>query len=376
MLGRKPVALVLAPSRQAISGVTTHLNLLLGSRLAQEFALIHFQVGSEGRSESATRRLWRLLWSPLALALRIVLADAALVHINTSLNTRAWWRDLGYLLAAKLCGAHVVYQIHGGELPRRFAALEHMPAAVLRALLKLPDALVVLASCEFAAYREFVPKQRVVTVPNGIDVRSYRYRMRPVRKASAPLQLVYVGRLAPQKGLHETLEGLAMARAEGIAASLVVAGSGPEEDALKALAAKLDLGDAVRFAGPVYDGEKRALFESSDLLLLASHGEGLPYALLEGMAAGVPVIATPVGAIPDVVHHGVHGMLVPVGNPLAICNAIVRLAHNRALLSVMGIVSQRRVLKSYSVERLADDFAQLYRTLCPAAKAEQAGAQH
>ena len=115
---RRPAVLLLGPSRDAISGVTTHVNALLDSRLAGEFALEHFQVGSEGRSESAPGRLLRFVASPVALAAAVLRRGAAVVHLNTSLNAKAWWRDLVYLLVAKACGARVVLQVHGGALDR------------------------------------------------------------------------------------------------------------------------------------------------------------------------------------------------------------------------------------------------------------------
>ena len=101
---RRPAVLVLGPSRDAISGVTTHVNSLLDSRLAGEFALEHFQVGSEGRAEGAAARWLRLAASPFALAAAVLRRGAAVVHLNTSLNAKAWWRDLVYLLVAKACG--------------------------------------------------------------------------------------------------------------------------------------------------------------------------------------------------------------------------------------------------------------------------------
>jgi glycosyltransferase involved in cell wall biosynthesis len=364
MIAGRPVAIVLSPSRDAISGVSTHLNLMLGSPLAHEFALIHFQVGSEGRRESFAGRLWRLFFAPLLLALRILATDADLVHINGSLNRRAWWRDLGFLLAAKLCRTRVVYQVHGGVLPQRFARLARVPSGLVRWSLSLPDAVVVLARCEYSAYRAFLPHQHVITVPNAIDLRSFGPTDRQARGRAEPLRLVYVGRLSPEKGLRETLEGLALARGRGAAATLVIAGSGPEEADLKALAARLGLADAVRFAGPVFNGSKIELLSASDVLVLPSHFEGLPYALLEGMAAGLPVITTQVGAIPDVVEHGVHGLFVPVQNPRAICRAIVRLAQNRGDIAAMGIAARRRVAQRHSIERLAGEFAGLYRSLC------------
>src|SRR5690606_17167889 len=103
-------ALVLAPSREAVSGVSTHLDMLLRSNLAKSFCLVHFQVGSEGRVEGPAGRCLRLLASPFLLAVAILRRNAVLVHLNTSLNPRAYWRDVAYLLVSRLCGVRVLYQ--------------------------------------------------------------------------------------------------------------------------------------------------------------------------------------------------------------------------------------------------------------------------
>src|SRR5205085_4643441 len=134
---KRPLVLVLGPSREAISGVSTHVNSLLGSKLGSEFALEHFQVGSEGREEGALRRLLRLALSPLALAAAILARDARIVHLNTSLNARAWWRDLVYVLVARLCGSRVVLQVHGGVL-ERFAS-GPLLASFVRLARRWPD---------------------------------------------------------------------------------------------------------------------------------------------------------------------------------------------------------------------------------------------
>ena len=116
---REPVML-LGPRRDALSGVSTHLSVLFSSRLAQEFALIHFEVGSEGRNEGSIARLLRLISSPFRLATAIVGQRAVVVHLNTALTPRAYWRDLAYMIVARFCGARVLYQIHGGPVPQAF----------------------------------------------------------------------------------------------------------------------------------------------------------------------------------------------------------------------------------------------------------------
>jgi glycosyltransferase involved in cell wall biosynthesis len=358
----RPVILVLGPHREAVSGVSTHLSLLFASRLAEEFSLTHFQVGSEGRSEGRIGRWLRLALSPLALAAAVLARGAALVHLNTSLNARAYWRDLAYLMVAKLCGARVLYQVHGGALPLQFARAGRLHAAFLRWTLQLPDAVVVLARTEFEAYRGFVPSQQVILLPNGIDCAPYAHLSRP--RPKEVLRLAYVGRLAREKGLYETLQGLRQARTQGAQARLVIAGSGPEEAGLRYFAAQLGLAGDVVFPGPVTQTDKLELLGETDVLVLASYSEGLPYALLEGMAAGAAVIATRVGGMPDVVLDGVHGLLVPPRDADALGRAFVRLAADRELLARMGAACRRRIVGGYSLERSSQELDGLYSELC------------
>ena len=360
---KRPVALLLGPSLDAISGVSTHLNSLLGSQLACTYRLVHFQVGSEGRCESAASRLARLAASPFLLAAAILRHDACIVHVNCSLNAKAYWRDLLYMVAAKLCGARVVFQKHGGDL-REFCG-NGLFAKFVRLALRLPDAVVVLSQEELKAYQDFVPGQTIAAVPNGIDAAPYLERPRPPADPAAALKLIYIGRLAPRKGLAESLEALALARAAGVAARLVIAGSGSEEAELRALARALGLGDEVMFAGPAAGDDKAKLLCDADVLLLPSYSEGLPYSLLEGMAAGVVPVVTPVGAIPDVVIEGVHGRFVPVGDARAIARAIAALAADRTALGRMSQACRRRVACAYSLERLALNLGGLYSSLSP-----------
>jgi glycosyltransferase involved in cell wall biosynthesis len=353
---------VLGPGRNAISGVTTHLNTLLDSKLQESFDLFHFRVGSEGRRQSSALRMLRIALSPAALALEILRRDAAVVHLNTSLNARAYWRDLAYLLVARACGARVLLQKHGGSM-EDFCGRSGAFAELVRATLKLADAVVVLSRAELNEYEELLPGGKVVLVPNGIDCAPYRKYNRLPADPAAPLRLVYIGRLAPRKGLTELLEGFALLRAEGVAARLAIVGSGPEEGRLKVRAKALGVGAGVSFPGPAYGEDKARLLSLSDVLLLPSYSEGLPYSLLEAMAAGVVPVVTRVGAIPDVMRAGTHGLFVPVRDAKAIAGAVAELASDRAWLARMSAACRSRAATMYSAERLAADFAGLYAAL-------------
>jgi glycosyltransferase involved in cell wall biosynthesis len=359
-LSTLPVVLLLGPNRSAVSGVSTHLDLLFSAGLGQQFKLKQFQVGSEGHRESRLERLFRLLASPIALAATLIAERAEMVHINTSLNRRAYWRDLVYMVVTRLSGARVIYQVHGGDLPRKFARHNRVLSALLRSSLSLADVIVVLAQSELEAYREFIPDADIRVIPNAIDCAPYAKLQREHRDAQAALRLIYIGRLSRQKGLCEALNGLHLARSEGVSANLVIAGSGPDEATLRQLVERLELTSAVRFAGPVFGEAKRALLAESDVLLFPTYAEGLPYALLESMAAGVPAITTRVGAIPDVVVDGVHGIFVAPRTIPAIAQGIKKLAGDRTLLAKMSAACRTRIATRYSVQRFAGEFSRLY----------------
>lgn len=361
-VARRPVALLLGPRREALSGVSTHLSLLLASHLAAEFALLHFEVGSEGRNERALGRAFRLIVSPFRLAAAVVAHRATIVHLNTALTVRAYWRDLAYAVVAKLCGARLLYQVHGGPLPQAFCGTSRLFAAFLRWTLRLPDAIVTMSRAEREAFARFAGTRAVFAFPNAIDCASYAGLSRRGSAPREPLRLLYIGRLAGEKGLSELLEALPLARAWGVETVLVIAGAGPQENALRKLVAAQHLRH-VHFVGPVRGATKLSVFERADVFVLPSYAEGLPYALLESMAAGIPAIATRVGAIPDLVEDGVSGVLIEPRSARALAEAICRLAGDRGALERMGAAARNTILARYSIARLAGELRGLYEDL-------------
>lgn len=142
---------------------------------------------------------------------------------------------------------------------------------------------------------------------------------------------------------------------------LSIAGGGPDQGELIAAAAKAGLNHRVRFLGSVFGAEKLRLWLEADLFVFPTTMEGLPYSLLEAMAAGCVPIATPVGAIPDVMRDGEHGLLVPAKDAGALARAVAALDDDRAALAHMAEACRRRVREHYTLPRLAGDFGKLYR---------------
>jgi glycosyltransferase involved in cell wall biosynthesis len=284
------------------------------------------------------------------------------VHINTSFEPKSDWRDLAFLAIAKILRRKIVYQVHGVALPQEFFASSGVLTALLRRVLCCPDVVVLLSSREMAAYREFVPRARLELIANAVEIEDVDLNFE--RYASnRPLEVVYIGRLADSKGVFDIVEAIGILRSREIDVYLRLAGSGPAEHELRKSITDAGLDDRVELLGPIFGIAKRKLWRSANVLSFPSHGQGLPYALLESMAAGVVPVISPVGGTPDVMQYEIHGIFVPRRNPRAVADALERLHRDRAGLQRMVVAGRQRIVDQYSVGRLATEFQRQYTSL-------------
>lgn len=365
----RPTVLVCGPSPAAAGGGPAHVRNLWASPLAGEFRLELFETGSRGREspardEPALAALVRLAVMPFALGARVAALRPDVVHVNTSVDARGFWREVGSLLVLRAFGRRIVYQIHGGSLER--LAGGGWMRGVARAVFGWPDVLVVLASVERAQFEALGGVRRIEVVANAVDVPALRGPS-PREHSGHVRRLGYLGRLVDGKGLFETIAAVDALRRESGFASLEfrIAGSGDARERLAAEIARRGLGGAVTLVGALGPEAKAAFLRECDVFLLPSESEGMPYAVLESMAAGTPVVASRVGGIPDAVTDGTHGRLVPPRDAEAIAAALRDLAASPERLREMSRACAERAAGEFGLDRLARQFAAIYRELLP-----------
>ena len=361
----RPVILVCGPSPDAVGGGPTHMRNLWASPLAAEFELVRFETGSRGAESPATDEpalamLWRLLTSPFRLAATLLGRRPAVVHLNTSVDPKGFWREIPHLVVCRLLGARVVYQIHGGTVDA--LAPGGWMRSLARTVFGWPEALVLLSSVENAQFERLGGVRRTVVIPNAVDTAAFRGRDRV--HSGTVRKLAYLGRLNGDKGERESVEAVAILRSEDAFRDLELslAGSGPARAALEADIARFGLGDHVRLLGAIHGEEKVRFLRESDVLLLPTyHPEGLPYTILESLAAGTPVLTTRVGGIPDVIVDRENGIFVEPRRPEAIATALRDLAASPERLQAMSRACVAYAERELSLDRLAHQFSALYR---------------
>lgn len=147
-----------------------------------------------------------------------------------------------------------------------------------------------------------------------------------------PVRLLWAGQLRPVKGLVHLLRAARLLQGEGRDVRLTLVGGGEQEEELRALVAALGLERSVRFAGYVPPGSALcAYFDEADVFVLPSISEGVPKVLLEAMARALPVVASRVGGVPDVIRDGENGVLVPPADPAALAVAVARVLDDPGL---------------------------------------------
>ena len=178
-------------------------------------------------------------------------------------------------------------------------------------------------------------------------------------RGAGPLRLVTVGRLVPIKGQALLVEAVARLRERGIAVEATIVGGGPRRESLERLVEELGVADVVTLTGALGHDDVLERYAAADVFCLPSFGEGIPVVLMEAMAMQLPVVASRVMGIPELVDHGRSGLLVTPGRTDLLVDAIVTLAADEQLRAKMGRAGREKVLSDFNL----DDSARKLRTL-------------
>lgn len=208
------------------------------------------------------------------------------------------------------------------------------------------------------------PGRDVPVITMGVDTARFAGEG-PPRDADAPLRFLSVSRLNPVKGHSYFLEALRRLIDEGHSVEYRIAGSGEAEDAIRADIARLSLGDHVSLLGPLSQDAVRAALMEADAFVLTSfgHGEAAPVAVMEAMAAGLPVICSRIGGTADMIDDGVDGLLVPQQDVDAIEFAARRLCADEAFRAQIGAAARVRAQDTFDT---AATSGALWEAICTA----------
>lgn len=288
------------------------------------------------------------------------LRSADVVHVASASYWSFLLAPLPAIVAARRWGKPILLNYHSGE------AEDHLAnwGSLVHPWLKMVNKIVVPSVYLRDVFARHGYQAEVIH--NVIDTGLYRYRE---RRPLLP-EFLSVRNFEPHYGVEHTLVAFAMIQTVFPAASLTIAGQGPQEAELKHLAQALGLRN-VRFIGAVDPASMSDLYDRHSIFLNSSFVDNQPLSVLEAMASGMPVISTPVGDIPNMVEDGESGTLVPVADPAAMAKAATLLLdqHERAVLMAQRA---KESLMLYDWSKVGPAWSETYRRLASASSNREA----
>jgi glycosyltransferase involved in cell wall biosynthesis len=361
---RDPVVMLASPLPPPVGGISSWTVALLASPLAERFSLRVFdtapreEVAVSGGSRFRLDRASDSLRMLLGLARELRRRRPRVLHVNTSYRW-AMLRDGLFVWIARTLGVRTILHFRGGDFPEFAAACPRWARWLLDATLRRTDRLIALTrdTEEFLAGR--VPG-RVRYLPNFVDLEGFP---RVERTASGGLvEILYVGWIIEAKGIRELLQAM-----QGVPRARLTLVGPSDPDFLASLAPALAaLGERVRVLPQLPRAELLPLYREAEIFTLPTWREGFPNVVLEAMRAGLPIVATPIGAIPDAVRHGEEALLVPPRDRDALARALAALVDDPALRAAMGRRARARVEALFSREVVLEQLAQIWQELAAA----------
>ncbi len=347
--------LITAPSLEEnrnVSGISSVVRQIVGRGSCQ---YEHFIAGSEDGEPRSAGWILKQLSLPLQFFRRIKSDEIDLVHLNTALNPLSIVRDFALAKAAKAARKPLIIHVHGGKfLAREFE--NNFVKNLARQMLETADAVLVLSELEKQVFKNRRQNLRVKVLENAVALDEAQF---PARDRDQKT-IIFLGRMTESKGLHEIVEAVKTLRGQNYRFNFRAFGAGDLEKSFTAQMSEI-LGDKFYFGGIVAGADKWRELAKSDVFLLPSrHGEGLPMAMLEAMAAGCAVVVSEMASIGAVVSDGVNGFLVEPENAAQIVAKLKVILRGEINLDEIQKNARRTIAEKYDVENYLEKLEAIY----------------
>ncbi len=311
---------------------------------------------------------FRDLISKLSLSYKaVVTSDVDLIHFITIPAITDFAAE-SIILLGRLKKMPIIVNIHGivykkdfhdperNILRDKLALVSHIRAQIASKVVVNSHYMKRLTSSYYK-----IPKNKITVIPNGVDTKGFTPSGDKINLDGDPA-ILYVGKISLEKGIDVLIKALRLLKDDLRKAKLHIVGSGSWMDRAILLAQKLDVHSYIRFHGKVPHSYLPYVFRGADIFVLPSRVEAFGIVLLEAMACGLPVVASSVGGIPEIVENSENGILVPPNDPVKLSQAIVEIHSDSDLRRKLSANALQTALK-YSWENVADIYLKLYQQL-------------
>ncbi len=363
--GLRPKVLVYGPiqPQQVACGVSSAVRAFAGSRASDFYDIELVSTFRLARNRNLFERISFGVWLAIRTATQIIRSGAVLADIH-AVSDRSLLSHAAVMFGALLAGRPALLRIHGGDFDRVFNLAGGVQRWLIRFILRSATRVVVLSEGWRGRITTIEPLASIEVIANPVDCRAYdrlsHRSLRPCRR------ILFLANFCERKGHFDALKAIAKVAPEFPDVVLALGGDDRDpgtRDLLEREAVRLGISDRIAFLGTVSGEAKDLAILDADVLILPSHTENMPISVIEAMAAALPVIATTVGAIPEMIMDDQTGLLIGVRDPDALAERLIRLFRDPALGRRLGQQAQNHARANWDADVLAGRTIALYEQL-------------
>lgn len=360
MRNKKEVGIIIFGPVHARGGITTVVRAVLGEGIIQRYYKV-FEVNTSLYKEgnlfwefitffrAVVRTIYLLLWHE----------GIKILHLHSS-SGPSFYRKALIFLIGMLSRKKTVFHLHASHFIEYFITNKNfIVRGIFGFIVRRANRVVVLSESWKRAIHENYAPHCVVVIRNPLSVRVLTELVPPEKTEK---DILFIGFFIKSKGVYDLLQAMVRIKKFQSKARLLLCGKGEEEERLRETINTLNLQDNVKIVGWVEQEEKTKFLRMARVFVLPSYKEGMPMALLEALAFGVPVVTTKVGAIPEILKDGYNGVLVEPGDINTLSEKLILLLEdlefNRRLRQT-GI----ELAKKFQSSEIAKDWIALYKGL-------------
>lgn len=337
-------------------GICSVIACYSSSNLAKKYNIKTIGNSAEG---SNLRKGIAFVVSCILLFYHLCFSKLSLVHIHTA-STTSFFRNAMSIYVAKLFKVKIILHIHGAKFDVFYNDGNILTKKLITNILNKVNVIIVLSSAWERFIRPITKNQNINIVFNPVDIHLYSHKAKSQRENILTNNILFLGALEQRKGIFDILHAMPAILAKVPDAKLWLCGNGPTKP-LETLCSELGILGNVVFYGWLDGNSKIEKLLNSDLLALPSYHEGLPVAIIEAMAAGLPIVSTTVGGIPELIQNGENGFLVTSGDIDALAAAIIDILSNDELMSKMSNNNKKKVLEEYDISIIIKQIDSIYK---------------
>jgi glycosyltransferase involved in cell wall biosynthesis len=346
---------MLGTSLETMGGISSVISVYKQAGLFDRWPIIYISTHSAG---GVARKIWTATFALVRYIGLLLTARVGIVHAHSASGASFWRKSIFVLLGLAL-RRRVIVHLHGGGFMKFYEGRKYaLSKRFIRFVLDSATIVVVLTESWKDSLSSITSNSRIVVVRNpmqGVDIEGVWNR------GGERGYLLFLSRINRAKGIFDLLEAVAHIRKSIPNVRLKCAG----DDGLTVArrVTELDIDDCVEILGWIQGDAKRELLANAAVYVLPSYMEGLPMGILEAMSAGLAVVSTTVGGIPDVIEHGVEGLLVSPGDVVGLAKGIELLLRDASLRRRMGKAGRKKVQEQFAPEKVLPLIENLYAEL-------------